>query len=101
MGQLHASEQKATERAQDVANKTEAKAQELYEQGQIEAESLAQHLSQNAADMYDKSKKKVNQLEKQLTGYSQDVTKLVKKEPLGALVIAGGIGFLLSRLLSK
>lgn len=56
MGQLHASKQKATERAQDVANKTEAKAQELYEQGQIKAESLTQHLSQNAADMYNKSK---------------------------------------------
>lgn len=69
-------------------------ANDLYEEGKNKAESKANEL-------YEEGKKKVNQIEDNICDYSNEVVKLVKEQPLSSLLIAGSIGFLLSRMLKK
>ena len=70
------------------------------------------HVSAAAIDLLDEGAKwvnevgeeglnKVNQAEESLKGYSHQVLKNVQENPLTSVLIAGGIGFLLSLILKK
>lgn len=70
------------------------------------------HVREAAADLLNEGKKlgnelyeegthKVHKAEEQIKEYSDELLKKVQQNPLRSVLIAGGIGFLLSALLRK
>jgi ElaB/YqjD/DUF883 family membrane-anchored ribosome-binding protein len=55
----------------------------------------------NASKLYKEGKHTINDIEDSICEYSDELVKTIKEKPLTALLIAGGIGFLLSHLLKK
>ncbi len=54
-----------------------------------------------AHELYEEGLKHVDAVQKDVLHYSDDVLKAVRENPLKALLIAGGVGFILSALLKK
>ena len=70
------------------------------------------HVRAAAIDLLDEGKKwtnevreeavnRVNKAEEHIKGYSDKTLKKVQKYPLASVLIAGGIGYLLARILKK
>jgi len=85
------------EMSEDAKNK----AKELYNEGKNKTESLAHQFTEGATNLYEEGKRKVNDLDDSIYEYTEELTKKVKEKPLTSLLIAGGIGYLLSHLLKK
>ena len=54
-----------------------------------------------ASALYENGLEKFNVAEGQLKEYSDDLLKKVQKNPMASVLIAAGIGFLMSSLLRK
>ncbi len=54
-----------------------------------------------AHELYEEGLDKVGDVQKDAHEYSDELLKKVKENPLSSILIAGGIGFLLSMLLKK
>lgn len=54
-----------------------------------------------ANELYEDGLNKVSEAEDNLKEYSDELIKKVRANPVASVLIAGGIGFLLSRLLKK
>ncbi len=54
-----------------------------------------------AHEIYEENVKKVGETQEHLKEYSEDLVQKVKANPIASLLIAGGIGFLISTLLKK
>lgn len=78
------------EAATDLLNESKKYAGELYEEGINKVNSL-----------YEESIDKAHQAEDAIKLYSDELLKKVQQNPLASVLIAGGIGFLLSKLLKK
>lgn len=52
-------------------------------------------------EMRDEGLHKVNQAEEQVKVQSDQILKKIQENPLSSVLIAGGIGFILSRILRK
>jgi len=74
--------------------------------------SKKSHVSEAAVDLLDESKKLANELyedglkkleaaQKEAVDYSDDLLQKVRENPLKAILIAGGVGLVLSALLRK
>lgn len=68
----------------------EAAASELLEQGK-----------KRANELYEDSVNKVNEVEDNIRECSDHLLKKVQENPLASILIAGGIGFLLSKIMKK
>jgi ElaB/YqjD/DUF883 family membrane-anchored ribosome-binding protein len=65
------------------------------------ATALVNESKKFANELYEDGLKKVGVAQKDLEQYSDEVLAKVRKNPLKSILIAGGIGFLLSTLLRK
>lgn len=54
-----------------------------------------------ANELYSDGTKKIESAEESIKEYSDSLLKKVQENPLASVLIAGGIGFILSRLLKK
>lgn len=54
-----------------------------------------------ANDLYEEGLTHLNKTEKQVKEYSDQIIGKIQEKPLTSILIAGGIGFLLSKLLRK
>ena len=54
-----------------------------------------------ANDLYEQGLNKVGEAEDNVKEYSDELLNKVQQNPLSAVLIAGGIGFLLAKLLKK
>ena len=54
-----------------------------------------------ANDLYQEGRQKVQAAEDNLKEYSEELTQKVKENPLASLMIAAGVGFLLSSLFKR
>lgn len=54
-----------------------------------------------AGELYEEGLNKLSDAELQLKNYSETITNTIKERPLSSILIAGGFGFLLSKLLRK
>ena len=70
------------------------------------------HVAESTADLLDESKKlahelyedglkKLNIVQKEAADYSDELLQKVREHPLKAILIAGGVGLILSALLRK
>lgn len=85
----------------ELYEKGKEAASDAYNSTKEKAESLTDQVKDTVSDLYDKSKKKINILEDYLDDYSNELVKKVKDKPLTSLLIAGSIGFILSKLWRK
>lgn len=72
-----------------------------YEEIKEAAENLYDHTKVRAQDIYEGSKDKIRQTQENFQEYSDEIIQMVKDKPITSLLIAGGIGFILSALLRK
>ncbi|WP_133137553.1 DUF883 domain-containing protein [Legionella rowbothamii] len=68
---------------------------QLYNEGRKKVESLDHQLTEGVV------KDKIKNLEDSVFEYTEEVLNKVKEKPLTSMLIAGGIGYLLSHLLKK
>jgi ElaB/YqjD/DUF883 family membrane-anchored ribosome-binding protein len=54
-----------------------------------------------AQELYDEGLHKVNDVQDHTKEYTDELIKKVREKPLASLLIAAGVGFLLSSLLKK
>ncbi|MBA2648924.1 MAG: hypothetical protein H0U75_04850 [Legionella sp.] len=54
-----------------------------------------------ASALYEQGVDKINTAEGQIKDYSEELSKKVQQSPLGSILIAAGVGFILSTLLTK
>lgn len=54
-----------------------------------------------ANEVYEDGMNRVNQAEQEFKVYSDELLFKVQKNPLAAILIAGGVGFILAKLMSK
>lgn len=100
--------------AKDAAGKVEGAFGDLTGDAQREASGHAREAAGTVQNLYGQAKDAVKDAADTATGYAKDaldsdmyrdgtraVSSTVKENPLGALLIAGGIGFALAMLLSR
>lgn len=54
-----------------------------------------------ANEIYEDGRTKLTEAEEQLKDYSDQLIRKIQDKPLTSLLIAGGVGFLISKLLKK
>jgi ElaB/YqjD/DUF883 family membrane-anchored ribosome-binding protein len=65
------------------------------------AEALYEQVKGRANEMYEEGKKSVSHAHDSIKECTDGVIKHVREKPIASLLIAGGIGFILSSLLRK
>ena len=75
--------------------------EQLYEQGKKKLNSFYETAKDTAEEWIDKGEKKMNEAQDCLQHSSDELIKTIKANPLTSLLVAGGVGFLLSVLLKK
>ena len=89
------------EKASDLYDKGKAKATNTYQGARDRVNSMAEEVSETASNIYQGSKQKIGDIQDSLGEHSDEVIKLIKEKPVLSVLIAGGIGFLISTLLKK
>jgi uncharacterized protein YjbJ (UPF0337 family) len=100
--------------AKDVAGKVEGAVGNITGDARTEASGRAREASGTVQNLYGQAKDAARDVSEAAVGYAKDaldtdayregseaVAKTVRDNPLGALLIAGGIGFALAMLMSR
>lgn len=88
----------------DVKNtldNTKDKISDVYHDVKEKVESTTEQIKEKASDFYEESKEQIHSIEGSMEEYSEQFVNKVRKYPLTSLLIAGGIGFVLSKILKK
>ncbi len=64
-------------------------------------ETASKSASSIAEERFEEGKKKISELETEIQVCANKLVRKVQRRPLSALLIAGGVGFILSSLLRK
>jgi ElaB/YqjD/DUF883 family membrane-anchored ribosome-binding protein len=78
-------------------NSTDAKKSQIGDA----ANELLSESKKLANELYEEGLNKLTEAEQQLKDYSEHLINKVQEKPLSTLLIAGGIGFLLAKLIKK
>lgn len=89
------------DKTQDLYGTVKEKASEAYNETKETVDSFADQVKDTVSDLYENSKDKLTSLEGCIEEYAGEVIQKVKQKPLTSLLIAGGIGFIISKLLKK
>lgn len=65
------------------------------------ADALYDQVKNRAYEIYEEGKKTASHAQDNLKHYTDNLTKYVRERPISSLLIASGIGFILSSLLRK
>ncbi len=68
---------------------------------EVAAHELLMEGKKLAHELYQEGAHKVTEVEDHLKEYSDQMLQKIQQNPLSAVLIAGGIGFLLSKILKK
>lgn len=98
----------AEEKIEKVSNNTRDKVIETYRRGKDETEKLAdeaesnmQYFKESANKLMEEGKKKVGEAQQYLESHTDELIKIVQDKPLLSLLVAGGVGYLLSLMMKK
>ena len=89
------------ERVNNLVEEGKQKAKNAFEQGKEHAENIYAQTKECVNELYEEGRKKIGDAQDSFKDYSRVAAKQVKNKPLSSLLIAGGIGFLLSALFKK
>jgi ElaB/YqjD/DUF883 family membrane-anchored ribosome-binding protein len=76
-------------------------AAELKNKYHEKEESVTEQVRDTVSDLYEQGKEQLSNLEGCVEEYTDEFLKKVKENPLTSILIAGGIGFIVSRFLKK
>ncbi|MBA2649715.1 MAG: DUF883 domain-containing protein [Legionella sp.] len=85
--------------AADLYEREKEIVSDAYDAIKDKAEALTEKVSETACDLYNQGKLRYNDLEQSVCEYSDEVIKAIKEKPLSSVLIAAGVGFLISKLL--
>lgn len=88
-------------KVKDVIAEESNRVNKAYEQVKDSAEDIYESVKDSAEQIYKAGKKKLGQSQDIVQDYSEDLVKTIKERPLTSLLVAGGVGALLSLLLRK
>lgn len=88
---------KLNEEGEKIKNKTS----DVYHDVRDKIQSKAEHVKEAASDMYKGGKKQLHGLEQNFEEYSDELINKVREKPLTSLLIAVGVGFILSKIIKK
>lgn len=77
------------------------KSSSVFRNSKDEIESISEHMKDSVSDLYDEGKHKIHVLEDCIEEYSDEIIKKVKENPVTSILIIGGIGYLLMKLLKN
>lgn len=63
------------------------------------ASELLDESKKRVHDLYEEGKHKADEVEENIKEYSDQLMKKIQKNPLASVLIAGGIGYLLSKII--
>lgn len=86
-----------------TTTKSETKSHEHARKSHVSdaANDLLNESKKLANELYEEGLNKIGDAELQIKAYSDSFTKKIVEKPLTSLLIAGGIGFIISKILSK
>ena len=88
-------------KSHDLLETVKEKSSETYKDVKHKAETLTDNAKDTMNNLYKGSKDKLSSLETCIEEYTHDMIKQVKEKPITALLIAGGIGFVISKLMNQ
>lgn len=91
----------AKDNAESAYQNAKSQAESTYNTMKSEVENAYEQVRDKTAQFYEDSKKKAEEVQNYFSEHSDDLIKVVKEKPLTSLLVAGGVGYLLSKLLSK
>lgn len=74
---------------------------EFSTNAQEAGETLSEQVKDSVSELYEEGKKKLNNMEECAEDYANEVIQKIKENPLTSILIAGGLGYLISKLLKK
>ena len=101
MNQFEKVKNSVKENAKEFYDENQEKASSMYDDLKNKAEATSHQVKETVSDLYEEGKKKVTQAEEVLCDYSDSLVKTIKDKPLTAVLIAAGVGFLLSKTFKK
>lgn len=93
--------QQVEQHASDAYQTGEEKAANLYEQGRNQVNQMASSVKTAAHEFAEQGREKLNAAQSYMEDCPDKLITLVKSNPLASLLVASGLGFLLSLLSSK
>ena len=90
-----------SDKASELYKEGKAKVTDAYKTAKDKADDVSQHVKETTSHLYKESKDKINDIHDSVNDNKDELVKAIKRKPLQSVLIAGGIGFLLSKLLKK
>lgn len=87
--------------AKNLYEETQDNASKVYSDIQSKTESVAQQVKDTVSDMYEGGKQKVTEAEDFLCEYSDSLIKTIQEKPLTSVLMAAGVGIILSKMFNK
>lgn len=82
-------------------NKARNKTQTVYEPSRDKASNSSFNNKNKGSELVEEGKQRLNNISSSVENYTDDMMKRVRAKPFISLLIASGIGFILSKFLSK
>lgn len=89
------------DKASDLYKDGKAKVTDAYQVAKDKADEVSQHVKETTTHLYKEGKDKINDLGEAVNDNKDELIKAIKRKPLKSVLIAGAIGFLLSKLFKK
>lgn len=87
--------------AKELYEEAQDKTSSIYDDLKHKTEAVSQQVKDSVSDFYKEGKKKVNQAEDMFEEYSDTLIKTIKEKPLTSVLVAAGVGYVLSLLCKK
>ncbi len=88
-------------KASSMLEEGKQKIAHAYEEGKEKVNGVVQHTKDATVDFIAEGKHKIAHVQDNVMKYNDELIELVKEKPLTALLVAGGLGYFLSMMLSK
>lgn len=88
-------------KANEIYESGKKKAAEFYQDNKDKSESILNTISDAASNLYDDGVQQFHKAEKMIGESKDEVINFIKEKPLTAAVIAGSLGWILSKLTKK
>lgn len=85
----------------EVYQEDKKKVVENYEDLKKKGEEVAHDIRETASHLYEEGKHQVENLKNYIDDYSDELIKMIKNKPLTSVLVAGGVGYLLAKLLKQ
>ncbi len=101
MTDLNALKNKFGKASEELGETAKEKASSTYDELKSNAESFAHQVKEKTVNLYEEGVSKAGELQNCAVNYTEDFIKRVKDKPVKSVLVAAGIGYILSNLLSK